>query len=548
MIEVLLFMSCTAVDTDRFPLDRRPWVPVFVDGTTERVGLRELFVRAGELEGLAVAVPPAASGLMRVLYAMAARITGLHQLPNGGTEAWLDRRYELLEEGAGFDPDSVNAYFDRHADGLRLHDPVRPFLQDPRLSEECSGSSGVNKLVMSRPAGSNQVFFGHFTDAEPALLPSGEAVLHLLTQLYYGQSGQCTPRTVAGQRYGNTMAGPLRRSLSCHPLGRSLYETLLLGLPAPGTWPQRPDADLDDEDSCPWERTELLDPLQPPKPAVGPLSMLTEQYQHAVLLRPGPDGHSVVDAVITWALRTNRPELRDPYLIWDETKEGVLRKRYADAKRALWRDLDAMILQNRGDGGRRPPVFDGLTGLQLPEEVFRQLRVTAYGFDQDGQTRDTAYFSAVTPLLFPLLDSTEVEADTALALGAKEGREAAEKAAWHLVTALRAAWRTYTLPFTEERPRTERTATAAKNGPAKGEGPWPEAALAAYWPAAEECFWRMLDAEDFTAALPAFGRIALSVYDEVTASVAAQPRGAKARESARGLVRTLLVHERGRSR
>lgn len=530
-------MPPDTVNDDRFPLDIRPWVPVLAGGATERVGLRELFVRAHEFDGLAVALPPAASGLMRVLCAMAARITDLHVLTDGDPNTWLDQRYDLLEGEAAFAPERVHAYFDEHADGLRLHDPLRPFLQDPRLEQECAGSSGVNKLVLARPAGNNQVFFGHFTDAEQVPLPPGEATLHLIALLYYGPSGQCTPRTVNGQRFGNTMAGPLRRALSCHPLGRNLYETLLLGVPAPETWPQG----ATHPDTCPWERTELATPLEPPPPAAGPRSMLADQFQHAILLRSAPDGRGVVDTKITWGFRHNRPAYRDPYLIWDESKDGTLRPRDAVAERALWRDLDAMILLNRGSGGRRPPIFDGLTGAQLPPNVFRELRVVAYGFDQDGQTRDRTCFSATTPPLFALLDTSDAEDDTRLALEVKEGREAAEKAAWHLSTALRAAWRAYTTPFADERPGPPgRTAAPGKNSMPKGTGPWPEAALATYWPVAEEQFWNLLDAEDFSDALPAFGRIALRVYDEVTAPVAAQPRGAKARESARGLVRALL--------
>ncbi|WP_046499835.1 type I-E CRISPR-associated protein Cse1/CasA [Streptomyces odonnellii] len=541
-------MSQDPVGDDRFPLDTRPWIPVFASGATTRVGLRELFLRAHEFEGLAIALPPAASGLMRILSAMAARITRLYYAVD--SDEWFDRRYELLEDGARFGSDAVHEYFDRYADGLRLHDPVRPFLQDPRLNAECSGSSGVNKLVMARPAGNNQVFFGHFTDAEQVALAPEEAVLHLIAQLYYGPSGQCTPRTVEGQRYGNTMAGPLRRVLSCHPVGRTLYETLMLGILEPGTWPQVSDRS---NDACPWERTELPTPLAPPTPATGPLSMLTEQYQHAVLLQPGPDKASVTDATITWALRHNRPACRDPYLIWDEKKDGDLYPRDAKAERALWRDLDALVLLSRSGGGRRPLIFEGLAGDQLPEPVFHALRVVAYGFDQDGQTRDRTYFTATTPPLFALLNSSRTAEDSALARGAKEAREAAEKAAWHLATALRTAWRSYTTPFADDRPadrsggaqgRTSGLSGAGKKD--KGMGPWPEAALADYWPAAEERFWELLDSGGFSLALPAFGRIALRAFDDVTAPVAAQPRGAKARENARGLVRSLLDHGRGR--
>uniref|UniRef100_A0AAU2HF14 Type I-E CRISPR-associated protein Cse1/CasA n=2 Tax=Streptomyces TaxID=1883 RepID=A0AAU2HF14_9ACTN len=546
MIEVLARMPPDDGVPDPFPLALRPWAPVFAGESTRRVGLLELFLDAHRFDGLAVAIPPAASGLMRMLCAMAARITGLHEATDSSD--WLDRRYALLEDSCGFEPDAVKRYFDTHAVGLRLFDPQRPFLQDPRLDQECSTSSGVNKLVLARPAGNNQVFFGHFTDADQVALAPGEAVLHLIAQLYYGPSGQCTPRTVDGQRYGNTMAGPLRRVLSCHPLGRSLFETLVLGIPEPGTWPQ---AEGGMVDGCPWEREVPPDPLAPPESAAGLLSLLTEQYQHAVLLQPSEDGQGVVDATITWGLRHNRPAHRDPYLIWDERKDGQIYPRDAAAERALWRDLDALVLLRRGDSGRRPLIFDGLGGDQLPPAVFRELRVVAYGFDQDGQTRDRTYFSATTPRLFALLNTSDSDTDTALAHGAKQAREAAEKAAWHLSTALRSAWRTYTTPFTQEHP-TQQVMTSAQpatGGGAKktkSTGPWPDRALAAYWPAAEELFWNLMEGADFTAVVRLFGEIALHVYDDTTASVAAQPRGARARESARGLVRTLLDHGRDR--
>jgi CRISPR system Cascade subunit CasA len=525
---------------DFFCLVTRPWIPVrTLDGDTQLVGLRELFLKAHRLEGLAVALPPAASGLLRLLCAMAARLTGLHEATNDATDdntdgeaptEWLDQRYELLlQPDQGFVPGRVSAYLEMYGGRLRLHDPDRPFLQDPRLAAESSSRSGVNKLVMARPAGNNQVFFGHFNDAEQVPLSSGEAALHLITQLYYGPSGQCTPRTVAGQRYGNTTAGPLRRAMSYHPVGRSLYETLLLGIPAPGAWPQKM---VSVGDACAWERDELPDSLALPRRPVGPLSVLTERYQHAVLLQPGPDGETVVDATITWAFRSNRPAFRDPYLIWDETKDGTLYPRDAKAERSLWRDLDALVLKEREDGGRPPPVLNGLTGGQIPGDVFDSLRVFAYGFDQDGQTRDRTYFSASTPPLFALLETSEEPGTNALALGVREGKKSAEKAAWRLEAALRSAWREYTSPFGADKPGGKE-----HRG---GNGPWPGTAASAYWPLAEERFWKLFHERDFSDALSVFAKAALDVYDEVTLPVAGSPRGAKARENARGLVASLL--------
>ncbi|WP_345943999.1 type I-E CRISPR-associated protein Cse1/CasA [Streptomyces sp. SID3212] len=517
-----------------YDLQIEPFVPVLTlptDGEpaySRGLGFLRLFLDAHRILGLAVALPPAASGLLRVLYAIAARITGLHRADNAGE--WNARRYELLDERRQFDPGAVKAYFARYAGRFRLFDAERPWMQDPRLREECPSGSGVNKLVMARPAGNNQVFFGHFTDAEQVSLASADAVLHLLAQLYYGPSGQCTPRTVAGQRFGNAYAGPLRKVLSYHPVGRSLFETLLLGLPYPNTWSGGHDSATD---NCPWERDELGDPLAVPTAPTGPLGALTEQHRHAVLLTPGPGGRSVVDAHITWALRVNRPPHEDPYLLWDEGKDLLKRPREADADRALWRDLDALVNEARDDSGHRPSVLSDLNS-QLPEDIEGSLRVQSLGFDQDGQTRDRTYFSGSTPPLFALLRMSGDDADKELRLGLSRGREAAEKAANRLEYALQTAWRSYTSPFENNRP-----GGTAKERRKRG-GPWPALALAAYWPAAEQRFWESLHARDFARSAQVFGRIALREYDAVTLPIAATPRGAKARETARGLVRSLL--------
>ncbi|MGV9314918.1 type I-E CRISPR-associated protein Cse1/CasA [Streptomyces sp. NPDC003691] len=551
-------MSASPPGDDLFCLATRPWIPVrSLDGVSAVVGLRQLFHDAHRIEGLAVALPPAASGLLRVLCAMAARITGLHRDPadpgpddsgpddsgfgsdDAGAGAddepplWSDLRYAALQRAEqGFHAEAVDNYLHTYADRLRLHCPERPFLQDPRLAEQSPSRSGVNKLVMARPAGNNQVFFGHFHDADQTALTSADAALHLIAQLYYGPSGQCTPRTVDGERFGNTRAGPLRRAMSYHPVGRSLYESLVLGIPTPGTWPQGRHGT---PDACPWERDELPEPRKVPGGPVGPLSALTERYQHAVLLQPGPDGETVVDATITWAFREGRPDYKDPYLIWDETKEGALRPRDAEAERSLWRDLDALVLKQRvgrdgGRGGRRPPILDGLAGGVIPGDVFESLRVFAYGFDQDGQTRDRTYFSGSTPPLLALLEESAEPDGNRLALGVRDARDAAEHTAGRLDMALRRAWQGYTTPF----------GAGPDDRKKRGGGPWPRTGAAVYWPAAEARFWDSFHARDFSDARVSFARLALAAFDEATRSAAASPRGARARENARGLITSLL--------
>jgi CRISPR system Cascade subunit CasA len=252
-----------------------------------------------------------------------------------------------------------------------------------------------------------------------------------------------------------------------------------------------------------------------------------------VLLYPGPGGDTVVDSTITWAFRELVPENgRDPYLIY-EVRDGVPRPCAAKAERALWRDLDALVLVDRGTG-TRPAILDGLEH-EIPEEIAEAFRVEAYGFDQDGQTRDRTYFGGSTPELLPFLKTSGDREEYTLARYAGDARKAAEKAADRLLYALRVAWRDYVSPPGDKPGRPE------KPGSEKDRGPWPNAAKGAYWPRAEGEFWRLLDTDDRPPPMRSFGRLALAVYDDLTGRVAATPKGAKAREAARGLILKLLA-------
>ncbi|MEU2956603.1 type I-E CRISPR-associated protein Cse1/CasA [Streptomyces xanthochromogenes] len=50
-----------------FDLRKEPWISVRVGGVSLRIGLRESFHRAGEVEDVELPVAPAASGLLRIL-------------------------------------------------------------------------------------------------------------------------------------------------------------------------------------------------------------------------------------------------------------------------------------------------------------------------------------------------------------------------------------------------------------------------------------------------------------------------------------------------
>lgn len=505
-----------------FDLLHQPWIPVRyardVGGPAE-VGLAGLFTRAHEIADITLPVPPAASGLWRILYLIAARITGLGDLDAADSlRSWKRDRSQVLAAGH-FDPAAAGRYFAAHADRFDLFHPQRPWLQDARLASECAKGSGINKLVMGRAAGNNLVWLSHHTDLAPQPLRVGEAAWYLLAWLYYGPSGKTTARTVAGRTESNMTAGPLRSRISFHPLGTSLFQSLVTGIPYPDPSSGRPDPDL-----APWEDNGLPDPLGRPPAREGLSGPLTGQFRHALLLVPSPDGTQVTDARITWAWRMPHAETSDPYLIYETPKNGKAPyARYARSDRAIWRDLDALLLQDTGSGRtRRPAVFD-----YLPDHaVTGKLRIRAFGFEQDGQVNNTQWFTASTPpvLLMHDIDEANPAYDSAPQIAA--AREAAERVALDLKKALQRTWTTLSGPPDGQ----SRTRAGA------ADGPWLAAGLSRYWAAAETAFWHMIDDPgEFDHPNNKFIRLALAAYDEVTDHHASRgPRVARALERARG--------------
>ncbi|MEV8546651.1 type I-E CRISPR-associated protein Cse1/CasA [Streptomyces sp. NBC_01261] len=504
--------------TSIYNLFDEPWIPVrWAPGTPEdrpgQVGLRDLLLRSRDIATLAIADPPAHSALLRILYALTARMTGLDE---AGPGTWTGRRLRIVDAGQ-LPVEGIDAYIARYRHRFFLHDPEggRPWMQDARLAEQCDAdnTAGVNKLIVTRPAGNAHAWFRHGSDARPDLPAAAEAVLNLLVWHYYGPSGRCSARKVNGVKTASTTAGPLRTALSYHPEGETLFETLLAGLVQPPQTVRRED------DPCPWEWEEMPDPDEAPRLPTGPCSRLTACSQHALLLVPDDDNPQLVrDAYITWAYRTGRIPRDDNYLIWQISQQGNRYPRPADARRALWRDLDALLLTEPPGTARpeRPKVFE------YASEVSEDLRVRALGFEQEGQAKDTQFVDAATP---PVLGLVEEEAPaTAPAVGRM--RQLGELYGRRLERAVKRAWAEY-------------TNDAKANGDT-----WAAEAAARYWPGAEAEFWhrfRRLDRTgqepnagfDSATARAAFLCLAADTYETVTASITRTQRGAKAVSDAR---------------
>ncbi|WP_439681767.1 type I-E CRISPR-associated protein Cse1/CasA [Embleya sp. MST-111070] len=481
-----------------FDLVTRNWIPVrWAAGATHEgtvVGLRDVLHHAHEIEALEFGPPPALSALYRVLYALAARVTGL----DGSEDDWDGLREERLDKGH-LDKDEVDRYFAEHPGRFDLFGE-RPFLQDPRLRAQCPKPSGLNKLVFGRPAGNNHVWFGHHRDGDPRPLDAEEAVAHLLMWIYYGPSGRCSSRTAGATTAADVSAGPLRGALSYHPEGATLFHTLMAGLIPPARF-------LDvDEDKCPWEK-DLDNPEEAPPRTPGPCSSWTDVGQHALLLVPDATGTQVVDAYATWAFREKRPRT-DPYLIWQISQAGNPYARPADSARALWRDVDALLLKDPlgSNQARRPAVFDTVYETDGTEA----LRVRALGFEQDGKTKDVQYVSGTTPAILDLLKPGE--SHRAREIGTL--RVAGEMYGFRVTLAVKRAWATI---------------LNEKMGPCA----WAEEAAALYWPEAEREFWSRMHERKYEGAWRSFRVQAEAVYDRVTARAPRTAAAAAAIERAR---------------
>ncbi|MFD8363405.1 type I-E CRISPR-associated protein Cse1/CasA [Streptomyces hygroscopicus] len=469
-----------------------PWIDVRCGTAYRQLGLRTLFLDAHLIDDLAIPIAPTVSALLRIAAVIAARITGLDD-PRLSADAWNGHRRTLLSSSDGFDPTAVNAYFDNEAHCFEAFDPVRPWLQEPLLASQCTAPSGINRLVFGRPSGSNLAWLSPHHDRDPVPVPTAQALQHLLIHHYYGASGGATPRAVgrrAPQHLGRS--GPLRATVSFHPLGRNLHETLLAQIP-------KLNDEQADRDLCPWEDPDPPDPDDPLVPLTWPGRILTGRSRHALLLVPAHDGSHVSEVYLTWATRHPPLPATDPYLVM-HTKGTTppQRRRYprrADADKAWWRELDALLLApDEHRAFRRPEIFDTLN--DLPEPLRTRLRVRVCGFDQDPKTKDHRWYTAITPAIWPWAQ----EHDPGQAERIAECVAQAEHHAVRLTYLAGQAWKD-----TVDGPD---RATAGSRGPEQpSRSPWAAPARAAYWPRAEHTFWRLLDQPDIPAR-PAFATAA----------------------------------------
>ena len=355
-------MTALAPDTRQplaaagFNLAEDPWIAF---PNRPEMSLRDTLAEAGTLPGWPSGEPLFTSALLRLLTALAYRISRI---------AASDTFQTALDREALFDAETVNRYFDAHRDELWLVPPAgsdhRPFYQDPGLAGAAAAPIARSRLAMEvLPS-----YVWGQQHPDPMFTPAA-AARALLVFLLYGPGGSGgshpdLPRT-------KWQFGRLRGKVSIHPTGASLHDTLKLHLIDPADL-----ADvLPDGIGVPsWETSPVAvtDPLASPRTI---MEQLTSRWEKTALLIATDGRHTVGRAVTASGRRRGDAPEHDPYAVrWDTPPEDIEKAkgkplppyRYlrGSTARAPWRDIDNYRSQRTGNA---TPVVGSVSGRTLAD-------------------------------------------------------------------------------------------------------------------------------------------------------------------------------------
>ncbi|MET9611710.1 type I-E CRISPR-associated protein Cse1/CasA [Kitasatospora indigofera] len=408
-----------------------PWLTLRPVGGEPPVqtSLSEALARADEFEGVLVEFSSQLPALLRqVLLPVVVDALGA---PRNLQEQGL----RLARTGfSDEDKHSIQDYLLTYRARFDLFDADAPFGQAAGLRTAKDETKGSAALVATAASGNNVPLFASRSDADPLNLTPAQATHWLLhTQCWdtaaikTGAAGDAQVK--AGKTTGNP-TGPLGQLGVVLPVGRTLYDTLMLNIPH--THPTKVGKPQ-------WTR----DPQGPqwvPRAAEGLLDLWTWQARRIRLI-PHEDaaGTRVARVVISAGDRLTATPEWEPHTAWAFTapaKKNLTTlperrpRRHVQGK-AAWRGLEALLAPVRED---KPGAFessvllDQINALQddghLPADYPLQIETfgTVYG-TQSSVVEDVIHDAIPMPLLALRQDSDAHD----LLL---EVAEQAEKLAW----------------------------------------------------------------------------------------------------------------------
>lgn len=324
-----------------FNLAYDSWLPVQGPSGTEVLSLRDLLVRAHELSGLSIARPLAAVMIVRYCVALTKRVFEVED-PYG---------FERLWRRGSFDADRIDAYFDEHSGRFELFGE-HPFMQVAGLESTSGAIRSASTLRLTQSSGNNVPLFDAMTDGDELVLPCAEAALCLVEVLGWDTAAIKTgaagdPKVSGGKTSGNP-TGPVGQLGVVLPMGRNVFETLMLSLPL---------GKLTEDDLPNWELDGT--PTWQIRQPKGVLDLLTWRSR-AIRLVPTEDGSGVDGVVLAAGDRLQfMPAELEPHTRWQQTKRGNVAVRPVRwwPGRAAWRGLQSLLALNRGDEAQTARVL-----------------------------------------------------------------------------------------------------------------------------------------------------------------------------------------------
>ncbi|WP_424642538.1 type I-E CRISPR-associated protein Cse1/CasA [Embleya sp. AB8] len=333
----------------RFDLADDPWVPLWsTDGARSReCSVREALTRAQDFGGLDTDIPTQVPAILRqVLLPVVAAALGR---PADGQD-WLRRfgqgRFSEAECAR------LGAYLDEHRDSFDLFSQDRPFAQVAGLRTGKGDTKSAVLMVATESSGNNVPLFSNRTEGDVLSLTPAQAARWLLHTHCWDTAAIKTgvvgdPRVKAGKTMANP-TGPLGQLGVVLPVGRTLYETLLLNLPV-GAGPE--------SDVPQWHRSAghagfAGSPRWQVRSAAGLLDLWTWQARRVRLVPvQTPDGVRVERVIVAAGDRMAvLPDL-EPHTTWnlEPKKTPPQRPRRHQPGQNGWRGMKALLAGTGGE-------------------------------------------------------------------------------------------------------------------------------------------------------------------------------------------------------
>jgi CRISPR system Cascade subunit CasA len=326
---------------------------------------------------------------------------------------------------------ALSAYLDEHHASFGLFDAADPFAQVAGLRTAKDETKGSALLVATAATGNNVPLFSSRSEADPLELTPAQAARWLLHTHCWDTAAIKTgvvgdPKAKAGKTTGNPV-GPLGQLGVVMPIGRTVYETLLLNMPSG-------QASLSD-DLPQWRRRstegraeETLSCATPVWQTRAPRGLLDLWTWQSRRIRMVPEetaaGVRVTQVVVAAGDRLDATPQAEPHTTWVVDSAAARAKRPAkrgpapsarprrhQPGKAAWRGLEALLTVDRDSrdatatrsGFYTSVLLDQLGSLEMPDGYPLQLELTGVVYGNQSAVVEDVFFDEI-PLPITALD------------------------------------------------------------------------------------------------------------------------------------------------